>query len=78
MGRAAVFTAGAGAGVGAGAGAGLLGAGGALVVAGVAGSDFGEHAATSAMPAKGVISMKRRREVDRVMKISCGDPDNPA
>jgi len=59
-----------------GAVAGLaIGAGGTLVGAGGVGSDFGEQAARSAMPTKGVISMNRRRDVDRVMMNSCGGPN---
>lgn len=57
------------------------GGGGVLVVAGGAGgagSDFGEQAAKSTMPAKGAISMKRRRDVKLFMVIPCGGSDTLA
>ena len=46
-----------------GAGAGW-GASGGMVAAGLVGSTLGEQAARSATPAKGMISIKRRRLVD--------------
>jgi hypothetical protein len=54
------------------AGAGATGAGGGATLAGAGGtgSVLGEQAASNAMPAKGVISIKRRRVVDGVMANS--------
>lgn len=65
----AAATAGSDAGVGtdAGAGVGLGAAAGALLAAG---SDLGEQAAISVTPAKGKISIKRRRVVLLVMAVS--------
>jgi hypothetical protein len=69
----AVFGADSGDGAGIGAG---LDAGGVLFDVSAAGWGLGEHAAISATPTKGVISMKRLREVDNVIKVSCGNSDN--
>ena len=74
----AALGAGVGDGLGAGMGAGGVDAGGMLFVAGAAGSGFGEHAATNAIPTKGVISMKRRREVDTFINIFLDSSENLA
>lgn len=55
-----------------GGGATSAGAGGAAGGAGGVGSVLGEQAASNAIPAKGVISIKRRRVVEGVMAIPLG------
>lgn len=67
--------AGAGSAAGAAAGGGgatSAGAGGAAGGVGGVGSVLGEQAASNAIPAKGVISIKRRRVVEGVMAIPLG------